>query len=244
MSKVVLSTLLMLGLFGSAVAGDFRVYPITAHLGGERTARFTVANDAQEKLSASVEAKLWTQDENGRDVYGETSDLIYFPYMLQVPPGTERTVRVGIKMAPTDVERCYRLFIEEIPQPRQEPGAAVSVNIRFGAPVFVQPRVKMVNGQIAAVRAAGGKLAVAIENAGNVHVVLRTVTAKYLDGAGAMVAERSSAGWYLLSGVTRTHSLEIPADQCSRDTAALVVVEADEFTLEQTTVIEPSACRR
>jgi hypothetical protein len=38
----------------------------------------TVINHAKEKLRISVKLAEWTQDENGKDIYKDSNDLIYF----------------------------------------------------------------------------------------------------------------------------------------------------------------------
>ncbi|MGE5662945.1 MAG: molecular chaperone, partial [Deltaproteobacteria bacterium] len=59
--------------------------PIRLDLGRDaKTGVVTVMNDGEEKLQLQISAPEWTQDAEGKDVYAESADLVYYPKMMAV----------------------------------------------------------------------------------------------------------------------------------------------------------------
>src|SRR3972149_1429760 len=105
-------------LFASfpALAGDFQVSPITLELGrGTNSGVFTVINEGQEKINFQIAVSEWTQDSTGKDVYSETTDIIFFLKIMTLEVGEQRVIRVGLKGPWGREEKTYRIFIEQIP---------------------------------------------------------------------------------------------------------------------------------
>jgi fimbrial chaperone protein len=231
--------LIALGMSCAAGAGEFSVTPIRAELkAGALNETITITNHGQERLRVSVKLMEWTQDETGKDVYKESSDLVYFPRQLEVPPEAKRLVRVGAKVPSGVQERTYRLFIEE------EPEAAASVNrpqvsfhFRFGVPVFLPPAVPKPEPQVMEPTLQKGRLAVGVRNGGNQHFRLTKVSVS--DGAGHL---QELAGWYSLAGSIRTYSAEIPADVCRRAKVLSISLEGEGLRFDRTINVDPASC--
>jgi fimbrial chaperone protein len=47
----------------------------------------------------------WTQDAQGKDIYADTGDLVYFPRQMEIEPGARKLVRVGAKAPAGATER-------------------------------------------------------------------------------------------------------------------------------------------
>lgn len=238
-----LSALLLVSLFPSlASAGNFGVTPIRLDLGRDaRTGAVTVTNDSPDApLNLQVRVLEWTQDAEGKDRYAESKDLTYFPRILTLPPKEKHLVRAGIRVPPKDRERAYRLFIEEIPDLRKAEGkgSQVAIAVRFGVPVFVKPLTEAVEGAIEDVRVAGGKVDVSVRNSGNVHFSIDSVDLK----SGELYAQ-SLPGWYLLPGVARTYSAQIPPDVCMKLGRLDIVVKTDRMQLTRSVEIDKAQCR-
>src|SRR6185369_12141928 len=122
-SRAFITLVLALAPAGATLGGEFGVSPIRVDLDrNTRTSVVRVSNDEQGPLSFQIRAMEWTQDAEGRDVYADSSDLVYFPQQMQVPPLDSRVVRVGYRNPATQVERAYRLYIEELPKRAPEAG--------------------------------------------------------------------------------------------------------------------------
>ena len=99
---------------GTVAAGEFSINPIRLELGAvAKSGVIGVRNEGKTKLSFQLQSMEWTQDVTGKDLYADSSDLIFFPKIMSVDPGEEGLIRVGTKNSAVPSERTYRLFIEE-----------------------------------------------------------------------------------------------------------------------------------
>jgi fimbrial chaperone protein len=127
----------LLGCIGPAspaAAGSFQVDPVNIILAADRqTSSLTIRNKDAAPVAVRVVTYRWTQ-ENGRDVYSPTSDLIASPPIFTIAPGASQLVRVGFR---TRGGRAYRVILEEIP--RRQVGGAIQVALRLNLPLYVLP---------------------------------------------------------------------------------------------------------
>lgn len=203
---------LLLACTAPALGGRFSVAPIRVDFTtGVRISSVSVTSEDDHPLVFKNSPSLWTQNEEGGDVYASTSDLVVTPPLLRVETGEPRIVRIGTLREPGDVERSYRVFLEEqAPASAEAGGATIAVVIKFGVPVFVAPRTERVAGSAEIVDRKPGKITLQVKNTGNVHFNLESITAN-----GAAVKDVSS--WYLLPGTTRRYELAIPKEACTGD---------------------------
>lgn len=223
----------------AAMSGNFGVSPIRLELDRDaKTGAVTVSNDDESKLQLQMRAFEWTQDANGQDLYQESSDLIFFPKLMSLEKKEQRVIRTGTRAMAMEREKTYRLFIEEIPEPRRDPqqGAQISVAIRFGVPVFVRPLQQNVKGEIERAELSGGNLTVRVKNTGNVHFAINAVNV----GAGNFLTE--TKGWYLLAGAAREYSMPIPAEVCTSAAQLEVSIKAAPLELKRVIDIDKSKC--
>lgn len=241
-ARAILFVLIALAASTAGFAGNFGVSPIRLDFDrNARTGSVTVTNDDAEKpLRVQVEAFSWIQDADGKDRYEETVELTFLPRIMTVQPKEHRLVRAGIRLPAAEREKVYRLFIEEIPEPRKagDSGALVAVKVRFGVPVFVKPLKEEPKGEIEKIELAKGTLAVTVRNTGNVHFVIRSVRLN----AGEIFA-KEIPGWYLLPGAARVHNAAIPADICSKLGGIDVTVRTDRLDLARRFEVDKTMCR-
>lgn len=215
-----------------AEAGDWRVSPIRLDLGSDaRSGVLTVINEGAGRFQAQVKAVLWTQDGEGKDQYVDTTDLVFFPRLMIFDKPEERVVRAGIRFPPGLTEKSYRLFIEEIPEPRKSEGASVAIAIKFGVPIFVKPVKEFPKGDVERVELDKGVLRVTVKNSGNVHFVINSIKIKGKGSRGEETFTRELSGWYLLHGVSRTYTTEIVRDICTATVRYDVEATTDRFVL-------------
>jgi fimbrial chaperone protein len=200
----------MLAATGPTLAGRFSVAPIRIDFGATlRIGAVTVTSEDDHPLVFKNSPSLWTQNADGGDVYTPTSDLVVTPPLLRVETGEPRIVRIGTVREPGDVERSYRVFLEEqAPANMEAGGATIAVVIKFGVPVFVAPRSERIAGVAEIVERKRGRVTLQIKNSGNVHFNVEMITAN-----GVAVKDVSS--WYLLPGATRRYDLAIPPEACT-----------------------------
>jgi fimbrial chaperone protein len=235
--------LLQLTLPVSTLSGEWRVTPIRIDLGKEaKSGAVTVFNESEERLQVQMNAMEWTQDAEAKDQYTETGDILFFPRIMIFDRQGEKILRAGIKLPPGGKEKTYRLFIEEIPEPKQTEGARVAIAIRFGVPIFVKPVKEDLRGEVGNLSMTGGVVGAVARNSGNVHLLVRAVLVQGKDGSGKTVFTKELGGWYLLAGAKRAYTAEVPADVCREIARVDVEVRAETLSFTGTLVADPSMC--
>jgi len=165
-----------------------------------------------------VEAMNWSQPEEGQDLYEATEDVIAVPPIFSLPVGETQTVRVGLLTGqPTDYERSYRLFLTELPPPR-DPDAppGLRMRMRVSIPMFAAPLLLDESGspvepessfRIVGVEEQEELLRVRLHNPGLTHVRVSELAAM----AGFEAQPRPGAG-YVLAGSYHDFLIKVPAD--------------------------------
>lgn len=236
----VLLTAALLFTANPAWSGNFSVSPIRLEFDQRiKTGSVTVNNESdKEQLTVQMRAFLWTQDAQGKDVYEESKDLLFFPRIATINANESRVIRAGFEHPLTDAEKTYRLFIEEIPEPRKDAqGAQISVTVRFGVPVFVKPQSAQTHqGEITSIVVEKGQLLVTVKNTGNSHFLMTGITAE----AGEF--SESISGWYLLTGAMRTHTIKLPPAVCKKGGPIKVFVRGEKINIEGAATLNAAQC--
>ncbi len=223
--------------------GDWRVAPIRLDFDkNARTGSITVYNEGTDKLNVQMKAMEWSQDAEGKDRYTETQEIIFFPKIMTLEKNENKIIRAGIRIPATAKEKTFRLFIEEIPQPRKKEGANIAVAIRFGVPVFAKPLKEELRGEIGKLSMKNGKISVVVSNTGNAHFRITSVAINEKDAKGKSLFSKDLDGWYLLNGVSRTYTDDMPKDKCVPGTTLEVEVKADKLSLGKSLKVDKSMC--
>ncbi len=212
-------------LFSYSFAADFQVQPTTMDLGGKvKSGVFSVINNSNEKIDFQVSVKAWNQDENSKDAYADTNDVVFFPKVMSIDPNSQRAVRIGLKTPSGAREKTYRLFVQEIPTQKktqdvninEKVKAGVTIAFRFSMPIFVKPLKPQAIYVIDKIDMSAGKAKAIVKNTGNVHVKLRSVTFSGKAANGKELYSKEVAGWYILNGISSSYEAEIPKDVCGQ----------------------------
>jgi fimbrial chaperone protein len=200
---------LFAGLLASAwaQAGTFSVSPVRAILSAnQQVGSLTVRNDGTESTVVQLELVSWSQ-QDGKDVYEPSRELIGTPPIFTVPPGGSQVVRVGLRRAPDPRrELTYRLYLQEVPPPPKADFQGLQVALRIGVPVFVLPALPAKPAlQWRVTRTPQGQLKVHLTNSGNAHVQVANFR---LAGAGGEAIPAKQVATYVLPGQSREWSIE------------------------------------
>jgi fimbrial chaperone protein len=235
--------LIMIFIPSLSYAGEWRVTPIRIELDkNAKSGVVTIVNEGTEKLNVQMKAMEWTQDAEGKDVYTETEDLIFFPKIMTIEPKEERILRAGIKIPAVAKEKTYRLFVEEIPEPKKSEGVNVAIAIRFGVPIFVKPLKAEPRGEIPKIGLAKGAVTVVVKNIGNVHFMINSVNIKGKNDKGEEIFAKDINGWYLLSDTSRIYSAEVPQEICKDLSKIDVQVVTDKLNLSGKADVDKAMC--
>ena len=129
-------------LVRSASASSFNVNPTQIFLTGKATsALLTIRNDSDDTLRFQLSAFAWDQSATGELLLEPTTDVVFYPALLTLAPKEERKIRVGRTAPAGNVEKTYRIFVEELPALDESGvnGAAVRMLTKMGVPIFVRP---------------------------------------------------------------------------------------------------------
>lgn len=235
-ASIVLGMLLALNPLGIPVeAANFTLNPMQVVFTPTRkSAVVTLRNVSKESLRFQIRVFTWEQSPRGEMQLGETTDVVFFPQLLELGPGQQRPIRLGIAGTFGDVEKAYRIFFEELPA-ADVPGAAsasgVQMRVKIGLPVFVRPTDR--GTALVATRGtrlAEGRVMTRVENSGNSHVIVNSIRVRGLDAAGRTQFIRSVNGWYLLAKHSNEYEIPLQPGDCA---AATLAIEA---IVERTTV--------
>src|SRR3990172_5373499 len=151
----------------NASAADFTVSPVRVFIApGKKAEVVTIKNNSDSNLTVQMSSFLWEQDAEAKDLLTPTEEVIFFPRIFTVKGKEERILRVGVKFPATDVEKTYRIFIHEVPEPqeKQPEGAYLRTLMKVGVPIFVSPLKVKAEAIVDAKSLKNGILSFSIKN--------------------------------------------------------------------------------
>lgn len=225
------------------VTAGWAVAPVRVELSAQsRTETVNINNDSDVLVQFDVEPRRWSQDDEGKDAYTATDDLVVFPRVLSIPPKETRVIRIGLKTPAGLTEKAYRVFIREKPREKSPQGSNVSILVNFGVPVISRPAKPQPAAQVTAFGMRDGVFAATLHNTGNVHLQFRSIALRGFDAAGGELFSETLAGGYLLSGSRRDFPLKFPAEACPRLSRITATFHSDTLELEQSTGADAALC--
>src|SRR6185436_10487031 len=155
-----------------ATASNFTVTPTEVNLSTSATsALITLRNGGKTPLRFEVTLVSWSEDEHGKMTLNPSSDVTFFPKLIELAGGASRNIRIGINAGiARDVEQSFRLFVEELPDQSAPVANAVALRTKVGIPVFVRPANPSPAAAIEGVSVENGKVLARIRNTGNLHI--------------------------------------------------------------------------
>jgi fimbrial chaperone protein len=217
-----------------ASAGGFYVVPTSLELGKRaQSGLFTVVNSSDRKLDFKVSVQSWAQDAEGKDLYADTQEVVFFPRIMTVEPNDRRAIRVGVKGAPPAREKAYRIFVEEIPRPgeaavaRIQQGnvaASIAFSYRFSIPIFWVPTKVLTGGALEKVELRHGEARAVVVNTGTTRIKIPSMVFRGKGGDGRELFTKEVNGWYVLQGMSRSYTFRVPPEHC--DALAAIEFEA------------------
>lgn len=231
----------------TALGGRFQVRPVKLYFNARtKIVSFKVISGDPKNLTLQIQAVTWNQDDRGKAIYGKTNDLLVFPKLLKLKPNAERVVRVAIrgKKDPRR-EHAYRIFVEELAVKGRVETNTISVTLRLGMPVFVQPARVQEKWSVEDLSLENGRASVAVRNEGNQHMILAAIDVKGVDAEGRDLFSSKIAGWYVLGGSRRYFSVPIEKEKCLKLHILKVSARArnnDRREMEIKVTPKPSLC--
>jgi len=225
-------------------AANFTVSPTEANLSSEKASALVVLrNVAKTRLRFDISVFDWSESERGEMILKPTSDVTFFPKLVELPPGTARNIRIGLGAgAIGGTERSFRLFVEELPDESAPKPNIVDIRTKIGIPVFVRPAKPTRAAVIEGVTVEGGKVLTRVRNTGTLHVSVDGVTVHGVNATGGQTFAGDVKGWYVLSGATRIFELPVASAACAGTSSVAVEVNGHDKSLKGTGTVPPGAC--
>ncbi len=190
-------------------AASLEVSPIRITLNQNATiAAMTIHNRGTTDALVQLRVAKWSQ-QDGKDLYEDSDDMIACPPLFNVAAGEEQVVRMalGIQHDDWSQEGSYRLYIQEVPA-RPDDGAENQVQfaVRISIPIFLQPETKAQPPLSWKITQDNGLWAT-VENSGNAHALVSGIRLMK-DGE---VFFDTNTHQYILPGSTMTWRLDSAA---------------------------------
>lgn len=232
---------------GTVWAGNFQVTPIRIFLSGKtQSALLTLHNSSAETLRFQLSVHAWDQSPDGEILLKPTEDIVFFPPLLTLAPAEERKIRVGRVTPIAEIEKSYRISVEELPslkrQEESQQGGQVRLLITMRIPIFLQPDKQVVAGRVQALTVRNGLLSFQVRNTGNTHFVAEEIKVRAYGAEGEALYEGGKEGWYILAGGLRTYDLELPKKDCARTKVLAVEVKTGRGTFQERLDVPRGAC--
>jgi fimbrial chaperone protein len=228
----------------AAAAANFTVTPTEVDLSTSATsALVTLRNVSKAPLRFEVTLVTWSEDEHGVMALNPSSDVTFFPRLVELAGGASRNIRIGINPGMArDVEQSFRLFIEELPDQSARVANAVALRTKIGLPVFVRPAKPSRTAVIDGVSVENGKVLARVRNTGNLHLSVDTISVKGAGQSAAPTFTKEGPGWYVLPGATRIFEVPMTAAECRSTTSVAVEVFGHNRSLKGASQVSPAAC--
>ena len=227
-----------------ASASNFTVTPTEVNLSTSATsALVTLRNGSKLPLRFEITLVSWSEDEHGKMTLTPSSDVTFFPKLVELTPGASRNIRIGINAGTArDVEQSFRLFVEELPDQSAPAANAVALRTRVGIPVFVRPAKPSRSAAIDGVSVEAGNVLTRVRNTGNLHISVDTISVTGTGGSAAPTFTKEGPGWYVLPGATRIFEVPMTAAECKSTTAVAVELIGHGKSLKAASQVSPAAC--
>jgi fimbrial chaperone protein len=216
-------------------AASFQVSPLRMTLSAEHsTDVLRVMNSSTTPTVVQLQIEAWSQ-EDGKDVYTPSRNLLATPPIFTVTPGNQQVVRVGMRAKPdAKQEICYRLFLTEVPPSPASGFRGVQIALRVGLPIFVEPAMDTAPAlKWSAKRSAPTELQVSAANTGTAHAQILKLTLETA-GRGRTLAQESGA--YILPGALHNWTIKL-ASPLPANTPLEITADTDRGTLHAQLVL-------
>ena len=242
---IVIFTALFFLLNSHAFAGSFKAVPVRLFVDVKsKTAVLRIVNQGDNRVTVQLDAKSWQQDETGQDIYEETGDIIFFPKITTLEKGEERIIRIGYRGKQEQVEKTYRLFMQELPV-TESGGMALQLALTITIPIFVEPEKAEKAAWIAETAGLSDEaLRIKVRNNSNRHIVVSRITAVGLDESGREVFSKNAAGWYTLAQTSRIYAVPIPYEECLKVKTIRVKTDLEKDSKTFTLDVGKEMCTR
>lgn len=198
---------LLFGL-GALTAQAIEIFPVRVEVGAtESIASMQVRNPRTQSVQLQIDVLEWHQNQN-QDQLSPATDVMVVPRLLDLAPGIQQHVRIGLTGGDRRRQRSYRLRIREIPPPPAPDFVGVRTVLEMSVPVFFDG-IDAIPAQLTwrGRRTPEGTIMVSGANLGGGYALFSRLR---LLGAGDAVLAESKRPHYVLAGAEQGWPLLLP----------------------------------
>jgi fimbrial chaperone protein len=176
-----------------------------------------------EKLRIQVDSYKWRQDARGESILEPTREVVAFPTLMEIPPNSKRTVRVGVMVPSGSSEKTYRVIIKQLKNSTisevtggKQRKSELSLLVNMSLPVYLEPINVLRKAELADGRLKERKLVFTLSNTGNVRVEPGEAHLKALTANGEVIGNTKIKLGSILANVKREFVVDLPKSQCEK----------------------------
>lgn len=216
------------------LATTIHINPVRVELKpGEKNGTFKVNNAGEKPALFQIKIVKWTQ-EDGKDIYTDTKDLIANPPVMNIPGNDFQLVRIGLRVPlKRDTEHSYRLIASEVADTSNDGDAfQVKTLIRFSMPIFIAPKEKQGDLSIETKAAPNGDLELQLVNNSNHHIQVTNIDFYLPDHTEPLETSVTQDKFaYLLPGQGKSWPLKWKVSEANKD--VVVKLKTDWGSIEK-----------
>jgi fimbrial chaperone protein len=233
-----LVTAFLMPIGTSPQAASLQVAPVSIEVPAPGAAStITLRNEGPNSLNAQIRVFRWRQV-NGEEKLEPTNDVVASPPLVSLAPKTDYTVRlVRVTKQPVSAGESYRLFVDELPEPKVRQNWVVTLVMRYSIPVFFYPRDTAGAKLAWSVEHRGQRVYVSATNAGDRHARISALTLH--DENRTTVSFGNGLTGYVLGHSTMRWEAPGNPDQLGAGSSVVISAQTDSGPIN----VSPSAPR-
>lgn len=217
---------MLLFVIQAQAGGPIQIYPLKVLLSPDKkTDSISFANQSDTAIDIQVSAKSWDMDEQGTFIETDIGDFVFFPRLFHILPHEEKVVRIGYNGNFPNMEKSYRLILEELPpvrspeqQAKDKVGVGINWLMRLSVPMFVMPSSDIPEPElkIDEIKKIPDGWSIAVKNNAKYHVYIKKMTVDLKDEANSLVSsvDVKSAVMRILPGRRVFIDIPLESKQC------------------------------
>jgi|1186.fasta_scaffold78804_2 P pilus assembly chaperone PapD len=228
-------------LLWALAASLLQVSPDPVHLPADAPrATLTLRNQGHRTAHVVATTWSWWQSASGETRLDPSAELAVSPAELYLPPGATRTLEIEVTGPASEVERAFRLELEE--EPLQAFGRARAEPQHLSVPVFVAPDKAAARVDLSGLSVEDGHAKFTLLNSGTGHLQISQLRVLLLGPRGQRLALRKLPEWTLLARGQVSYDVPVNGRACQKASSVEVELRAKDGDLRRSVPVTRDAC--
>lgn len=199
----------------SIYAGSIRISPVQINLINQNNASLSLINESATLSNLQIRVFKWEQNDIGQDILTATDEIAVSPPALKMQSNSAYNIRIIKTQAlPLDVERAYRIIIDELPSPydSRKVENGLQVLVRTSLPLFVVKK-EAFSDLSAQFVMQNNQPMIAVKNQGSRHELIQSLILDNTTTKKSIEIPVNTINGYVLSGKIKYFPINAEIDQ-------------------------------